>query len=210
MQTRNPRGRRRLARPIWPSITGRNRTKTGKSHNPGFARNSARAIVNAFRCALVSRAQRSVKRSGMMRCRPGTVTDRVLGGPGSAMHHSLTLALHRIRDTQASDAFGALFTFQTAQIFSFPRRVCARGFASLLHSPRIEGWAERRRAHLVIVVAPVKARVSRACETRRASCEACMTRSPLGAPPWRFLATPPLRLRIISGNALNERGCACL
>src|SRR5262249_6451276 len=53
-----------------------------------------------------------------------------------------------------------------------------------------EGWAERRRAHLVIVVAPVKARVSRVCETRRASCEACLTRSPLGAPPWRLLATP--------------------
>src|SRR6266536_5325744 len=58
-----------------------------------------------------------------------------------------------------------------------------------------------------------------------------MTRSPLGAPPWRpasahsrvsgnpglgprfrgderkeAYATPPLRLRIISGNALNERG----
>src|SRR5262249_39527218 len=47
---------------------------------------------------------------------------------------------------------------------------------------------------------------SRVCKTRRASCEACLTRSPLGAPPRRFLATSPLRLRIISGNALNERG----
>src|SRR5262249_33808483 len=47
---------------------------------------------------------------------------------------------------------------------------------------------------------------SRVCKTRRASCEACRTRSPLGAPPRRFLATSPLRLRIISGNALNERG----
>jgi hypothetical protein len=57
-----------------------------------------------------------------------------------------------------------------------------------------------------IVVAPVRARVSRVCETRRASCEACMTRSPLGAPPWRLSPRPQLRLRIISGNALNERG----
>jgi hypothetical protein len=44
----------------------------------------------------VSRAQRSMKRSGMMRCRPGTVTHRDLGGPGSAVHR---FALHRVRDT---------------------------------------------------------------------------------------------------------------
>jgi len=50
MQTRNSRGRPRAGRPIWLPITGRNRTKTGKSHNPGFARGPARAIVNAFRC----------------------------------------------------------------------------------------------------------------------------------------------------------------
>jgi hypothetical protein len=90
---------------------------------------------------LVSRAQRSASRR-RVRCRPGTVTDRVLGGPGSAMHHSLTLALHRIRDTQASDAFGALFTFQTAQIFSFPRRIFAPGvcnFASLTPNRGVGG-----------------------------------------------------------------------
>jgi hypothetical protein len=43
----------------------------------------------------VFRAQRSVKRSGMMRCRPGTVRN----GPGSAVHRFAALALHRIRDT---------------------------------------------------------------------------------------------------------------
>jgi hypothetical protein len=48
----------------------------------------------------VSRAQRGLERSGMMRCRPGTVTVR--DGPGSAVHHSrFALALHRIRDTEA-------------------------------------------------------------------------------------------------------------
>jgi hypothetical protein len=93
------------------------------------------------RAALVSRAQRSMKRSGMMRCRPGTAAVR--GGPGSAMHHSLALALHRVRDTQASDAFVALFTFQTAHLVP-AACFCARGFATLLHSPRSEGWAERR------------------------------------------------------------------
>src|SRR6516225_4552764 len=48
MQTRNPRGRSRAGRRILPPITGRNRTKTGKSHNPGFARRPARAIVMRF------------------------------------------------------------------------------------------------------------------------------------------------------------------
>ena len=37
----------------------------------------------------VSRAQRSMERSGMMRCRPGTAANTgVLGGPGSAVHRS--------------------------------------------------------------------------------------------------------------------------
>src|SRR5262249_59824254 len=44
----------------------------------------------------VSRAQRSVKRSATVRCRPGTVSVR--GDPGSAVHR---FALHRIRDTLA-------------------------------------------------------------------------------------------------------------
>jgi hypothetical protein len=48
--------------------------KVGSSHDAA-----------AGRSALVSRTRRSMKRSGMMRCRPGTVTVR--GGPGSAMHH---------------------------------------------------------------------------------------------------------------------------
>ena len=38
---------------------------------------------------LVSRAQRSMKHSAMMRCRPGTVS--VCGGPGSAVHRSTSL-----------------------------------------------------------------------------------------------------------------------
>src|SRR5262249_37164021 len=50
-------------------------------------------------------------------------------------------ALLRMR---TSIAFQSSSRCQTAQIFSFPRRTCARGFASLLHSPRVEGWAERR------------------------------------------------------------------
>jgi hypothetical protein len=53
----------------------------------------------------VSRAQRSTKRSEVVRCRPGTVT--VWGGPGSAVHRHQrvyarlrrAMALHRVRDT---------------------------------------------------------------------------------------------------------------
>jgi hypothetical protein len=105
--------------------------------------------------------------------------------------------------------------------FSFPRRIrCVRVLPLNLHSPPNRRVGGAPKGASSIVVAPVKARVSRVCETRRASCEACMTRSPLGAPPWlrspahsprrderqASLATSPLRLRIISGNALNERG----
>jgi hypothetical protein len=92
---------------------------------------------------------------------------------------------------------------QTAQIFSFPRRVfCARILSLNLHSPRTEGWAERRRAYLVVVVAPVKARVGRVCETRRASCKAYLTRSPLGAPPW---LRPPAHSRVSGNPELGPR-----
>src|SRR5262249_42458369 len=59
----NRRRRRFFGRLALPPITGRNRTKTGNFHNPGFARLPPRAIVNAFRCALVSRAQRSTSRA---------------------------------------------------------------------------------------------------------------------------------------------------
>src|SRR5262249_31892035 len=55
------------------------------------------------------------------------------------------------------------------------------GFATLLHSPRVEGWAERRQAHLIVVVAPVRARVSRACEARRVRCARRATHARLSA-----------------------------
>jgi hypothetical protein len=48
----------------------------------------------------VSRAQRSMKRSAMMRCRPGIVTRTAFAAvPDQRCTASLTLALHRIRDT---------------------------------------------------------------------------------------------------------------
>ena len=49
----------------------------------------------------VSRAQRSMKQSGMMRCRPGIVPNSAFGTiPDQRCTASLMLALHRIRDTQ--------------------------------------------------------------------------------------------------------------
>jgi len=58
------------------------------------------------------------------------------------MHHSLALALHRIRDTQVSDAFATPIHFSNSP----PRSrdaFCARAFAFCFAHP-IEGWAERR------------------------------------------------------------------
>src|SRR5258708_23988732 len=85
-----------------------------------------------------------MKRSGMMRCRPGIVTVR--GGPGSAVHRFADArAAPRPGHAIASDAFGALFTFQTAHLVP-AARFCARGFVTLLRSPESRGGrsAERR------------------------------------------------------------------
>ena len=88
---------------------------------------------------------RPSSRALVVRCRPGTV--RVCGGPGSAVHRSTSLrAAPRPGHPIASDAFVALFTFQTAQIFSFPRRMSASGVCIVASLTRKEGGrsAERR------------------------------------------------------------------
>jgi hypothetical protein len=81
---------------------------------------------------------------------------------------------------------------------SFPRRVfCARAFATLLRSPRIEGSGAPRdvrvQRHPLGVPHASKTRVNalmtphaRRLARRLASHDA--GRSPLGAPPWRFWA----------------------
>ena len=71
---------------------------------------------------------------------------------------------------------------QTAQSSSFPRRVAAPGFCFSLFHPPDEGRAERRKAQYFRCRAR-DARPSTPVEARRASSG---TRSPLGAPPWRF------------------------
>src|SRR5262249_18712071 len=103
-QTGNRRERRRAGRPIWPSITGRKRTKTGNCHNPAL-QNPARAIVSAFRHV-----------QSVLHARSAVVAE-----PFAVFHLTMSNSPARSR--------GA---------FLRPGR------ASLLHQPRIEGWAERR------------------------------------------------------------------
>src|SRR5262245_29334984 len=64
-------------------------------------------------------------------------------------------------------------------------------FATLLHSPRIEGWAERRETFGCVRSTRGYAitRRTRRLARRLASHDA--GRSPLGAPPWRFWAPGP-------------------
>jgi hypothetical protein len=95
---------------------------------------------NAPRSRVPGAAQHEV-----VRCRPGTV-DRALGGPGSAMHYSLTLALHRIRDTQQTRMpLLSISRYQTAQLVP-AARFLRPGLATLLRSPESRGGrsAERR------------------------------------------------------------------
>jgi hypothetical protein len=117
---------------------------------------------------------------------------------------------------------------RTTQPPSLPQRVCAPGFWLPLFHPPHEGRAERRKAQYVCCRAR-DARPSTPGEARRASSG---TRSPLGAPPWRFSVGgrasisgissgsvqrapraaaagrhSPLRLRRVSGDGpSDERG----
>src|SRR5262245_27911377 len=65
------------------------------------------------------------------------------------------------------------------------------GFATSLHSPRTEGWAERRETFGCVRGTRGRAHNAayQALARRLASHDA--GRSPLGAPPWRFWAPGP-------------------
>src|SRR5262249_3311772 len=84
--------------------------------------------------AMLSCLGRSTARSGALQT--GAVP--VCGGPGSATHRSAALALHRIRDTQAPDAFVALFTFQTTHPLP-PARSGPRGSQPWFTHPESRG-----------------------------------------------------------------------
>src|SRR6266566_7531681 len=135
-----------------------------------------------------------MKHSAMMRCRPGTVSVR--GGPGSAMHRSTSLrAAPRPGHAIASDAFVALFTFQTAHLVS-AAHFCVRGLRLRFTRPESRGGrsAEKRSGACeapvgrIMCVTDARERaydaIRQALARRLASHDA--GRSPLGAPPWRF------------------------
>jgi hypothetical protein len=94
----------------------------------------------------------------------------------------------------------------TADIISFPRpHFCARVLHLGFVPTGSKGGRSADRRLFVIVVAPASASVGRAGDARIASSEAApdalaFRRSTVAVP--RHV---PLRLRIISGNALNER-----
>ena len=156
----------------------------------------------------MSRARRSTKW-----CAADPGPPQSVAVPGQRCTAPLRCALHRIRDTQASDAFGALFTFQTAQIFSFPRRSFASGvcnFASLTPNRGVGGAPRNVRVlsgtpvGRIMCVKDARERahdaIRQALARRLASHDA--GRSPLGAPPWRFWALGPrFRLPHYTGAA---------
>jgi len=141
----------------------------------------------------VSRAQRSMKHSGMMRCRPGTVS--VCGGPGSAVHRSAVLraAPHPGHTIPTAPFVIPVSLFK--QPISFPRRIfCARGLHRCFANPnRGVGGAPRNVRVLsgtpvgrIMCVKDARERaydaIRQALARRLASHDA--GRSPLGAPPW--------------------------
>jgi hypothetical protein len=117
---------------------------TGPCKEQAGNRETEPAIVSHSRRLVLTRvpARRSVKRSVTVRCRPGTVP--VCGGPGSAMHRSTSLrAASHPGHTSLGRRVRSLIHFSNSP--SRSRGAFLRpGFASLLHSPRTEGWAERR------------------------------------------------------------------
>jgi len=162
-------------------------------------------------------AQREAKRNGALQTRDrrslwrSRISDASLRFARAASHPG-----HAI----ASDAFGALFTFQTAQIFSFPRRVVAPGFCIVASPTRIEGWAEHRETfgcsaeHPWGVPSCVKDARERAYDAIRQALARRLAshdagRSPLGAPPWRFWA-PGAALPAPSAPAVLQRRAVAL
>jgi hypothetical protein len=100
-------------------------------------------------------------------------------GYGARLRGAAGRALGRDTSALPHDSYSPC---QTAQSSSSPPRVAAPGFCFSLFHPPHEGRAERRKAQYS-VVARFGARRAVPNEARRASSG---TRSPLGAPPWRF------------------------
>jgi hypothetical protein len=164
IKARNARERRHVGRLTWPWITGRNRTKTGKRHNPGFARCSTRAIVNAIRCVRSSALSPFVP-SPRLRGEGTMVCPRIRMGEGGATHNPLTHRRARQHRVALSPQAGrghnnggrvrgsspnrsrSFPSHDVKQPISFPRRIFAPGFcivASLTPKSRGGRSAEKR------------------------------------------------------------------
>jgi hypothetical protein len=184
MKTRNARARRRVGRPTWPSITGRNRTKTGKSHNSGFARHATRAIVNISPCApdrsrchfscprpaCGERAQWSVREFEWVRGARHTTPSPIVArgstelpsprkrGEGAIMAAELAARCEPLSVISISRC-------QTAQIISFPRRISAPGFCDFASPTPNRGVGGAPRNVRVLGGTPVGYAITR--RTRR-------------------------------------------
>ena len=147
------------------------------------ARASTDASTDSGRCD----ASRSMRATSIARPHPSR---------GAHARSTLRERL-RMRAPQDEDsiAFQPSSRCQTAHLG--PAAHCVRpGFAPLLHSPRVEGWAERRET-FGCLRGTRGARHNAAYQAlarRLASHDA--GRSPLGAPPWRFWASGP-RFRLL-------------
>ena len=99
----------RHSRPaLWPNEAKRDRSalwpnEADRGPVGSLAERSQQKTAFAEKSARVSRAQRSMERSGMMRCRPGIVPVSELGRSrnSSAPRARRALALHSIRDTSS-------------------------------------------------------------------------------------------------------------
>ena len=105
-------------------------------------------------------------------------------------------------------AFVILFTCQTANVSSFPRRVLRPGFCFLASHTRMRGGgAPRKRSGARAPVGRALTRHARRLARRLASLG---RRSPLGAPPWRFWAPVPRfphrQLSLACASASNRIG----
>ena len=136
----------------------------------------------------------------------------ICGGPGSAMQalRCARAASHPGRTT-ASDAFVALFTFQTAHLVP-AAHVCTRGLPLCFTHPESRGGrSAEKRSGAAAPVGRIMTRYARRLARRLASHDA--GRSPLGAPPWWFWASGP-RFRLLrrppsyNGGQLPSASCS--
>src|SRR5262249_11421685 len=137
------------------------------------------------------RAQRGVSRHGaVLILRDARTPVRVCESPPAcALLRMRTAEPAARRRTVRGHSISRCQTAHLVPAARFPRP----GLATLLHSPRVEGWAERRESFGCCAEHPLGLHITRQARRlarRLASHDA--GRSPLGAPPWRPRASPVL------------------